>query len=345
MKVALIGRVAAGKGLFDGQTIKTRNLYELLKTMDGIEEVMLVDTYEYKKHIGSVFLKTVQAMKKCDKIVLSVSINGRKIFFPLLYYLNKIFKKEIYHSLIGGRLAIHVRQNPSWIKYVNSFKVNWVECKEIQRDLAKIGVTNGVYLPNFKNISVVKVNEITPYYGDTYKFCIFSRVQKKKGIEDAVYAIKAVNRKISAKKASLDIYGPIDEEYKAEFQKLVNEHSEYVSYLGCVEADKSVEAIKGYYALIFPTRYFNEGVPGTIIDALAAGMPVISRRWHYCDEMIENGVTGYIYEFEKPEKLEECILNAMLEEGNNLEMKKACIRKAEEYLPEKAQQIILESFR
>lgn len=343
MKIALIGRVAEGRHLFDGQTVKTRNLYELFQSMESIEEVILVDTYEYKKNLLGVFIGTLKAMKKCDKIVLSVSVNGRKLFFPLLYYLNKIFRKEIYHSLIGGRLAMHVKQTPSWIKYINSFEANWVESREIVENLKDVGVQNGVYLPNFKNIPIL--SDLKPYHGTVYRFCTFSRVQRKKGIEDAIDAINNVNTKVGYEKAILDIYGPIDDDYKDEFEKILKANPIHIRYMGCVEADKSVASIRGYYALIFPTRYFNEGIPGTIIDALASGVPVIARRWHYCDEMLEDGVTGYVYDFDKPEKLEKCIERAIEENDRNIDMKKACVKKAAEYLPEEAEKIILSSFK
>lgn len=46
MKVALVGRVATEIELYDGQTVKTRNLYYLLKEIEDFDNVFLVDTYE-----------------------------------------------------------------------------------------------------------------------------------------------------------------------------------------------------------------------------------------------------------------------------------------------------------
>lgn len=340
MKVALIGRVANDENLYDGQTVKTRCMYKILESLNEIDEIVLVDTYEYKKNLISIIFKTLNALNKCDKIVLSVSSNGRKVFFPFMYYANKLFRKDIYHSLIGGRLAIHAKEHPKWIKYLNSFKGNWVECREIVNDLSQIGVTNSLYLPNFKKLKKLDNDSIARYQSNIFSFCIFSRIQKQKGIEDAVEAINSINEEYGSKVVTLDIYGPIDEQYEKEFNCIID-NAKYVRYMGCVNADQSVEAIKNYYALLFPTRYYNEGIPGTIIDALSAGLPIIARRWHYCDEMLKNNVTGYVYDFDHPEELKNCIKKSIMNVEENYKMKKSCILKSKEYSLENGKKMIL----
>lgn len=72
-------------------------------------------------------------------------------------------------------------------------------------------------------------------------------------------------------------------------------------------------------------------MPGTIIDALAAGLPIIARRWEFCDGMVDNNVTGLVYEFDQPEKLEEKIRWAIDNPSLIENMKKNCLSKAIEY--------------
>lgn len=333
-KIGLIGRVAEQEKLFDGQTVKTRSLKEMLIDLVGTENVYVVDTYNYKKRIFSVIICTFMCLVKCDKIVLSISINGRRVFFPLLYYMNKIFHKEVYHSLIGGRLVDNINRYPSWKKYVNSFASNWVETHELVRGLEEIDVNNAVYIPNFKNINLADNNHFEYCDGNVFRFCTFSRVQELKGITFAINTIKKINEKITDKIIYLDIYGPIDDEYKSEFEKLIQENSEVISYKGCVNATESVSFIKDYYMLLFPTKYFNEGIPGTIIDAMAAGLPVIASRWHYCDEMIEHMKNGLVYEFYDDMGLENMIEYAVYNPNIIKNMKNNCLIKAEEYMYE-----------
>ena len=331
MKIALIGRVANEEELYDGQTVKTRNFYSLLKKIDNVDNVVLVDTYEYKKHIFKVLFETVYVLFKCDKIVLSISINGRKFFFPFIYYLNKIFRKKIYHSLIGGRLVKNIETYPRWKKYVSSFEKNWVESEELVKELKELGIINAQYLPNFKHIYPVKKEKIKRHNGDIYSFCTFSRVQEKKGITDAIEAIEKLNEHFEKQLVTLDIYGPIDNSFKDQFYNRIKD-KEYISYKGSVDSAYSVQTIKDYYALLFPTRYYNEGIPGTIIDAFAAGVPVIARKWHFCSEMIENGKNGIVYDFEKPEMLFESMRFAIENQDIIYQMKFECLNASKKYL-------------
>ena len=72
-------------------------------------------------------------------------------------------------------------------------------------------------------------------------------------------------------------------------------------------------------------------MPGTIIDALSAGLPIVARRWEFCDDMIDNMRTGLVYEFNQPEKLEEKIKFAIENPTVIANMKMKCLDKAIEY--------------
>ncbi|MFR3494185.1 MAG: glycosyltransferase [Blautia sp.] len=54
---------------------------------------------------------------------------------------------------------------------------------------------------------------------------------------------------------------------------------QYIRYKGMVPFNQSTEVLKNYDALLFPTYYEGEGFAGTIIDAFAAGLPVIASDW------------------------------------------------------------------
>ena len=336
MQVTLIGRLAPTVEMYDGQTVKTRNLYRLLNELDEVSKVNVVDTLNYKKKIFQILFKTIYYFTKSEYVFLCVSIKGRRFYFPFLYTINKIFKKKICHSLIGGRLEENIKENPSWKKYVNSFYVNLVESKELVSSLNVLGVFNAVYMPNFKNLSLINENEIVFHQGKIFRFCTFSRVQEKKGIEDAIKAIREINKEYKENRVYLDIYGPIDGDYRVKFNCLVENNKDYVRYMGCVDANESVSIVKNYYMLLFPTRYFNEGVPGTIIDAMCAGVPVLARRWHYCDEMINDRINGLVYDFEKPNELIEKIKYSINNEELINSMKVNCLQKAKEYTFESA---------
>lgn len=115
----------------------------------------------------------------------------------------------------------------------------------------------------------------------------------------------------------------------------------YTKYCGVVSPNNSVTALKDYYMLLFPTYWNGEGMPGTIIDALSAGLPIIARRWEFCDDMIDDMYTGLVYEFDQPEKLEEKIKFAVMNPNVIANMKRKCLDKAPEYSEDCVMKVIL----
>ena len=88
--------------------------------------------------------------------------------------------------------------------------------------------------------------------------------------------------------------------------------------------------------MLFPTQYFTEGIPGTIIDSYAAGVPVISSKWKSFSDVVDDGVTGLGFEFNKGGDLERIMEKVITNPSMIINLKQGCIRKANEFLPQNA---------
>ena len=343
MKLALIGHMGGNHTFLDGQTVKTRMLFDALAAQ-GVTPFVL-DTYLLKKNPLLFMGKFAYSICTCSHYLLVVSLRGRKFFFPLLYIASKIFKKKIYHIGIGGRLADEVPMHKPWKKYLSSFEANWVEAHQLVRRLHEQGITNAAYLPNFKDLQILRNEELIYTTKEPFAFCTFSRVMKEKGIEDAIAAVSQLNTQAGRTVATLDIYGQIDAAYQEEFKKLQATFPPYITYKGAVEANRSVEVLKNYFVLLFPTQFQREGIPGTIIDAFCAGIPVIARRWAYCDEMITHQRTGLIYDFDKPQELYTLLAYAVAHPQELNALKPFCLQEAQKYTPQPAIQLLLNKIK
>jgi glycosyltransferase involved in cell wall biosynthesis len=166
----------------------------------------------------------------------------------------------------------------------------------MKSDLENRGFTNIYVMPNCKDLKILSVDELIYSNNEPYKLCTFSRVMKEKGIEDAIYVVKSINEKLGRVAYVLDIYGQVDKEYEECFKKLCNGFPPYIKYGGLIQFDKSVEVLKNYFLLLFPTHFTTEGIPGTIIDAYFAGLPIICAKWNNYHEIIDDGKTGIGYE-------------------------------------------------
>ena len=340
-RIGIIGHFGGKENIADGQTIKTKILYEELNRAANWE-IQKVDTYYKRKNPIKLLWSTMVCMLKNKDIIVLLSGNGMRTYFPVLYFFSKKFNKRIYHDVRGGNLDGYVDKYPEFKKYLNSFRVNWVETEGLKKKLEQYGIANCAVMPNFKRLQCIPAEELELTPKKIYRFCTFSRVMREKGIEVAIGAIQNINAEAGEIICELDIYGRIDEMYKPRFDEVIKAAGPAIKYCGTVQFDKSVEIIKNYYALLFPTFWRGEGFPGTVIDAFSAGLPVIATDWSCNSELIENKITGIIYPNDEIKTLDEAILWSIEETEAFTGMKKNCLKKAEEYQPEKHIEQIIE---
>ena len=338
-KVAIIGHFGGGLDFYDGQTVKTKNLEGLLGKCSDIT-IKRVDTYYSRSNKFRLLWDTIKAMATCKYLFLLVSTNGMRVYLPLLYYLNKIFRKHIFHYVIGSELLAMIEQDKSLVKYLNALDANWFEYKSGTEFLQENGVNNAVTVPNFKNIT--PINEVTEYSCEkqSCSFCTFSRVMKEKGITDAIEAVARVNRDAGTRIATLDVYGPIDASYQVEFDRLLATYADCVEYKGLVDSQQSVDVLKDYYALLFPTYWAGEGMPGTIIDAYAAGLPIIASDWNANKAFVENQKHGLIYPSDEFQTLYDAICWSLQNTDRINRMRCECRAEFAKYMPETVLEII-----
>ncbi len=174
--------------------------------------------------------------------------------------------------------------------YVDQFiGVSQNTVKEIIKDFGKRvdrktkTIYNGV---NLESIPVKK--ESTP--SKPPKFMVVSHLRKSKGIQDLVFAVSKLNASVK-NQIVIDVFGsgPLEQE----LENLVVE-------LGCADNFKFfgstavVERYQEYDYLIQPT--YMECMSLSILEALTAGVPVITTPVGGTPEVITPGVNGILFE-------------------------------------------------
>ena len=341
-KVSVIGLFCTGRDVSDGQSIKTRILVQELEKSLSEDNVNRIDTYGWKRHPFKLFSKSITAVRKSENVIFMTDEGGIKIFPWLLLGANVLFHRRLHYVVIGGWLVPFLKKHKFLAACLKKFNMIFVETRSMHAGLGELGFSNVCLMPNFKNICPVEEKQLMMTHQEPYSFCTFSRVMKEKGIEDAVKAIESVNNKYGRTVCTLDIYGAIDSEQNEWFENLSATFSSAICYRGVAPYDQSVDILKNYFALLFPTSYIKEGIPGTIIDAYAAGLPVIASRWSGFVDMVDDGITGIGYPWLENERLEQIVEDVVLNPQRILDMKKNCLKKVAIYMPENGIEILLE---
>lgn len=337
-KVCVIGHFGFGENLLNGQTIKTKIVTTELDKQFGTDQVVKIDTHGGAKALLSVVLQMIKAFRECDNIIIFPAHNGIKIFVPLCNSINRFFNRRLHYVVIGGWLPEFLKKQPRLSKRLKTFHMIYVETNNMKKLLEDMEFKNVVVMPNCKRLNIVSEPEKCTR---PYLLCTFSRVMKEKGIEDAVNAVITANKELGEIVYQLDIYGQIDPNQTDWFENLKGTFPDYINYRGLVKFDQSVEVLKSYFALLFPTYYVGEGFAGTAIDAFSAGVPVLASNWKYNNEVVKEGLNGGIFEPKDVEELTKRLIGMANNPEPWLDMRQQCISDAHIYEPDNVMKTLL----
>ena len=335
LRITIIGAFAFDTMDTGGQPVKTRELYYALVEKYGTDRVRYLDTKGWKKEPIKCFFMAISLILWSNRCVMLPAENGLKLFSRMLRFF-KSRDRKVYYDVIGGWIANHLKKDNGTKKSLFHFDGIWVETKTLERELVDMGFQNVHVVKNFKKITILKEHDRFDSLSEPFKLCTFSRVIEEKGISDAISAVSRINLVHNRKMIILDVYGPIGPSYMSVFTKLVESNCESVNYRGVADPNNSVEVLKEYCLLLFPTKYYTEGIPGTIIDAYAAGVPVIASQWESWSDVISNNETGVVYEFGNENELFLTLESLVLQPKRIVEMRQNCISEAQKYTREAA---------
>lgn len=341
MKILLIGSFDFDKLDTGGQPVKSRELFWALAEKYGKESISYLETPRWKHHPITTFFKTLSLSKKSDIIIMLPAHNGVKVFSRILAFVKRRYSKKIYYDVIGGWLNEMLDNKPRLIKSLQKFDCVFVETESMKLGLDEKGIRCKV-VPNFKRLEPISISDKPLVSKPPFNLCIFSRITEMKGIGEAIETIRLVNELEPL--YTLDIYGPIDESYKEKFFKIVDYSKDFVNYKGCASPNESVAVLKDYFALLFPTKFYTEGVPGTIIDAYFSGVPVISSKWLNFHDVIIEGKTGFGFTFGEFTELKDLLIKIANEPSLINEMRTNCLNISSKYTPASAIGILEQEF-
>ena len=305
----VIGQLHFKKNDMIGAVVKTRNIYYALLDKYGENLISYVDIWGGKKRSAIVLVEVFKAFQKCENVILVTSaIKGPFVFYIRL--LQRIFKRRVIYIPVGVRISGRIANDSKARKRLSFCSAILPESKQNCSELQSMGFPEVYLFRNFKSVKKLGCSfESLHNNMNVISFCTFSRVTKEKGITDAVIAISRAQELVPNIQFELHIYGGIDSEYKEEFESLLKDYS-FVTYEGIVNAEDAVLTLQKHDILLFPTRYPDEGIPGTIIDAFAAGIPIISSKWLYFDDILIDRKTALGYEFLNVDSLVDTIIYA-----------------------------------
>lgn len=250
------------------------------------------------------------------KFILDVSIAHSKEKELVINYLNKKF--------------------PEWAVSNESKKKKYIAYEELEHQTADMLVVASTFTKKTllkNNVSDEKIF-LNPYGVDIttfrfndkrdftkkLKFVFIGSVSARKGVPALLQAWE----KIDTKNAELLIIGPIGDKER----KLIPTKNN-IKVMGKIPNESLPEIIDACHIFVFPS-YF-EGFGLVILEAMAAGLVVITTDATAGPDIIENGKEGFIYHAFDEDKLFEYMQYCMYNRGELKNISYAARKKAEMY--------------
>jgi glycosyltransferase involved in cell wall biosynthesis len=145
-----------------------------------------------------------------------------------------------------------------------------------------------------------------PREGDTFRALFLSTLVPEKGLLVFVEAVALAHRDrphIVGAVAGNWVGG----ETRAAAERLARElgATEFVSLVGTVTGAEKARLFRESNVFCLPTYYPLEGTPSVVVEAMAAGIPVVATAWAGLPDLVEDGRTGILLDEPSPALLAE----------------------------------------
>lgn len=310
-KALIIGTTGDGPKFAFGGSDKIKGLKEILSGL--YKSVSIANTAGWKRHPVKVFRNVKRGIVSSDDIYIVLSTNGTRYLCPFIVKIAKKHRARLIYAMVGiGSIQTEVKRPNDWDKLTELIqeKSLWHSgSKRISRILSKMdvvlveanrlkemvecfyGLNNVFVFANARDYDLPSANSTNTKPRAKTSFVYFATICRAKGFGLLLDAVNVLNNR-GVSNFEVDVYGRIAKEDDDWFKSLALPSN--VHYKGVCLVDK-ISLLSQYDCLVFPSVYI-EGMPGTIVDARFAGIPVIASTFTFADEMVQDGQDGFLFQ-------------------------------------------------
>lgn len=296
-RIILLGNFASKK--INGQTIKTNYVLEALRD----NKIMTLDTSHgsFWQLVSVILFITSDSTKVaiCGKKALQMLCLA-KALLKKLHLDGRSRSKKIFIAPGSWLPAFLQERNLYTTSFRELFDITLCESTSMRECLRQLNISSdlisnprpspceiGIEIPD----GSIKAAQI--YKEHKIKLAFISRVSSEKGIMRLEYLINECMESLPDYEIIIDVYGPIQSNFKKVFKKLLS-RCPLIRYKGTLaELSDVYRTLCRYHFSILPTSYPGECLPGTVVESLMCGVPVIISDWNANKEYI-NQSNGFL---------------------------------------------------
>lgn len=333
---SIIGELASNYPSIRLKLINTSPARDPRKKLDGFN-------FEKIRRLLMVVPKYIREVRKNDSVLVLTNNLFSLTAVPVMILFARLFRKPFYLKPVGGDLDLYLESlwSPFRAYLLGILRAAdgvLVQTRLLQASLIKMGCPKALYLPGLRALPTVRQPKKRESAG--LRLIFLAHIMRPKGPLILLEALQHL-AKGGAVQVSCDFYGPVHDEVRDTFYQQL-ELTPSAHYCGTVEPGSGASLIAAYDALVLPTFFISEGHPGVLIEAMHAGVPVISTRHRAISEMVDDGKTGLLVPVHDSRALAQAIQIMAQDRSLREKMGRANFLRGEEFLAEKVVAQLLE---
>lgn len=197
--------------------------------------------------------------------------------------------------------------------------------QKLQQDAKTNSITQQIYIPNGINLRIKSAEEIPPRDTSVKILGTVGRLTEQKGYCYLIDAMAIVLERLPD--LTLIVVG--DGELRGELQA----QAQNLGILERINFTGLVDNVQYYYDQmdLFVSSSLWEGLPTVLMEAMAAGIPIVTTDIPGSNDLVQEGISGWLAEMEDPESLAEAILKACANPDKRQEFALAGLNVARKY--------------
>lgn len=286
---------------FGGVAVKDKLMFQEVYQPAGVKMLNLVECKWKPWKIPIIGVKLIWVSAVAEQVIVGVGTNWRR---KILMSLRKILRgkkglKNLHMIVMGGQIQEVTKGDKKLCSLLKDCGSVWVETNGMRKSLISQGFDNVKIFPNCRTDE----NSLKPTaVNGKIHYVYFSRICEEKGVDDIIEAVEHNNGTWS-----VDFYGEIAETYKEKFMKFLqsNPNVKYHGVFDSTNGSVYLELNK-YDAMLLPSRWVGEGVPGALVEAKMAGIAAVVSDWNFNSEVVIDDVEGIVFRGNLTDTLNSC---------------------------------------
>lgn len=242
-----------------------------------------------------ILFEYIQESRNCDAVLVFANNLFTLTLVPWLLMWARFHHKPFFIKPVGGDLDLYLVAKQGLFRKVllrvlRAAEGVLAQTQLLQATLEKLGCANTHYLPGCR--SLPPITGMRNRNMDELRLVFLGHIMRDKGPLVLLEALRLLAKESNVR-VICDFYGPIHDEIHGEFIRQLKT-TPSARYCGVANAGSGAKVISGYDVLVLPTYFICEGHPGVIIEAMHAGIPVISTQHRAIPELVTNGENGIL---------------------------------------------------